>query len=200
MFGRISALLPIGMLMVIVGMSSSHASAETAACAAPPPVLDRFDAETAGQPFPDAPFLIDGETASTLADHQGRGVIVNFWATWCAPCVKEMPALDRLHAELADDGIDVLALSEDRNGAKVVPRFYARNEIANLAVLIDERGKVAHASGLRGLPTTLLVGADGREVGRVVGEAEWDHPDAIAFLRRCLSPSSSPEARLEAQG
>jgi hypothetical protein len=102
-----------------------------------------------------------------------------------------MPALDRLHAEAGDD-FHVLALSNDRGGAPVVAKFYAENGIANLANLVDDKGRALRAMKVRGLPTTILVAAGGNEVGRVLGAAEWDSPEAVAFLRACLAPAGKP--------
>jgi thiol-disulfide isomerase/thioredoxin len=132
------------------------------------------------------PFLVDGETERTLANYRGRGVVINFWATWCAPCVREMPALDRLSAELANDRIAVLALSADYAGAPIVRKFYDKNGINNLEVMVDLKGQVARSFKVPGLPTTIMLGADGREAGRVLGIAEWDAPETISFLRGCL--------------
>ncbi|MBO6519355.1 MAG: TlpA family protein disulfide reductase [Rhodospirillales bacterium] len=125
-----------------------------------------------------------------LADFKGRGVIVNFWATWCAPCVREMPELDNLKAELADDGIDVIAISMDRGGHKVVAPFFERYGIKNLPSLVTP-SKSGSTLGIRGLPTTLLIDAEGREVARIVGLMKYDTPDAVAYFKRCLAPGGS---------
>ena len=90
--------------------------------------------------------------------------------------------------ELDADGIDVVAISEDRQGAPVVEKFYRDHEIKNLEVIIDVGGKVLRDSKVRGLPMTLLINSDGLEVGRVQGASEWDSKNAVAFLRRCLKP------------
>ncbi len=126
----------------------------------------------------------------SLADFKGRGVIVNFWATWCAPCVREMPELDHLKAELADDGIDVIAVSMDRGGHKVIAPFFERYGIKNLPSLVTP-SKSGATLGIRGLPTTLLIDAEGREVARIVGLMKYDTPDAVAYFRRCLAPEGS---------
>lgn len=117
---------------------------------------------------------------------------MNFWATWCVPCIREMPSLVRLKALLGDDNIAVLALSEDRGGVKKVNPFFKKLGIEGLDVLIDKKGKVARKSGVRGLPTTILIDAEGLERGRIVGAAEWDDPQVVDFVRRCIGrdPSS----------
>jgi thiol-disulfide isomerase/thioredoxin len=179
---------------VIVMISAGHASAAGSRCRNAPGSLGHFEAASSRNPAPTVSFLENGDTARTLADYRGKGVVVNFWATWCPPCVKEMPSLNRLRADLAGEGIVVLALSSDRGGAAVVGKFYAKKGITNLAVMIDEKSKVARAVGIPGLPTTVMYDAEGREIGRVLGAAEWDAPESIAFMRACLAPRSEQTA------
>ena len=122
----------------------------------------------------------------TLGDYAGRGLVVNLWATWCVPCVAEMPELQELARQVAGDGILVLPLSSDRGGAEVVRRFYAANRIDALPVLLDPRGEAARAWGSRGLPTTLLIDRQGRERGRVEGAIDWAGAATIAELKRLV--------------
>jgi peroxiredoxin len=121
-----------------------------------------------------------------LSDYRGQVVFLNFWATWCVPCVAEMPALDRLRAHLAGRGIEVLALSSDRGGAAVVRAFFAKHGIEHLPVTLDQGLSAARALGVQGLPTTVLIDGTGRDRGRLVGAAEWDSQDAIALVEDCL--------------
>ena len=179
---------------VIVMISADHASAAGGRCRNAPESLGNFEKTSSRDPAPTVPFLWNGDTTRTLADFRGKGVVVNFWATWCAPCVREMPALDRLSAEVLGDGIVVLAMSSDRGGAAVVSKFYAKRGITSLSVIIDEKSKVARAVGISGLPTTVMYDREGREVGRVLGPAEWDDPESIAFLRACLAAESEQTA------
>jgi thiol-disulfide isomerase/thioredoxin len=131
--------------------------------------------------------FLDGEgTTRRLADYAGRGLVVNLWATWCVPCVVEMPELQELAHKVAGDGILVLPLSSDRGGAEVVRRFYANNGITGLPLLLDPRGEAARAWGSRGLPTTLVIDRQGREVGRVEGAIDWASAATIAELRRVV--------------
>lgn len=145
-----------------------------------------FQPQSAPAPVAAASFVDGTGTVRALSDFKGRGLVLNFWATWCAPCVKEMPALDRLRALVAGRGIEVVALSADRGGAAVVKAFYAAHAIGRLEVAIDEGLRAAHALAVKGLPTTVLIGDDGRERGRLVGTAEWDSPDALALVTACL--------------
>jgi len=116
----------------------------------------------------------------------GRGLVVNLWATWCPPCVAEMPALDRLAEAVAAEGIEVLALSSDRGGRAVVEAFYGRVGIRRLGVWLDPRGAAARGLGARALPTTVIVDRTGTERARLEGEAEWDHPLMMAAVRRLV--------------
>jgi thiol-disulfide isomerase/thioredoxin len=142
-----------------------------AANPAPPPTITFTDA--------------DGKE-TTLADFAGQGLVINLWATWCPPCVAEMPALDRLQAMLRAERIAVLALSSDRGGRAQVEPFYQRLGLKELAIWLDPRGAAARALGARGLPTTVIIDRAGREVARLEGEAAWDAPELVAAVRRLV--------------
>lgn len=176
-------------LALIVMITAGYARAD--ACEAPPASLGKFDAAAAGTQVPEVPYLDGDGNEHTLAEHQGQGLVVNFWATWCAPCVEEMPALDALNAALEGSGIRVLTVSADFKGADAVRPFFARNGIETLPVLVDKRGRLVQAFGAPGLPTTILVGADGREKGRVLGVADWDDADSMGFIKACLGSGTT---------
>ena len=127
----------------------------------------------------------DGRGLS-MADFRGRLVVLNIWATWCAPCRREMPSLDRLQAAFAGAEFDVVALSVDRKGLAAVRAFYAALAIKSLDIYVANSSSLTRALGVIGLPTTLLVDRSGRELGRLVGPAEWDSPELMAKLRRYL--------------
>jgi thiol-disulfide isomerase/thioredoxin len=134
--------------------------------------------------LPDLTFTDAEGRPKTMADFAGRGVVINLWATWCPPCVAEMPALDRLAAALAAENIAILPLSSDRGGAPVVQAFYERTQVKHLGVWLDPRGAAARALGARGLPTTVIVDRGGRERARLEGDAAWDAPEFLALIRR----------------
>ncbi|WP_270934221.1 TlpA family protein disulfide reductase [Falsiroseomonas oryzae] len=155
--------------------------------------LSRLRETPEGRPLPENLVFQDAEGRETRFEaFRGRGLVVNFWATWCPPCVAEMPALDRAQAALARDGIEVLPLSSDRGGRAQVEPFYQRTGLRHLAMWFDPRGAAGRALGVRGLPTTLILDRRGLEVARLEGEAEWDRPEILAAVRRLVRGAPSP--------
>jgi thiol-disulfide isomerase/thioredoxin len=176
------------LVSAILAISGPVARAEGEKCVPKQGEIGQFQATSPPRPAPGEAFFDANDKARTFADYRGKGLIVNFWATWCAPCVKEMPSLDRLNAQLKADGIEVLTLSADRGGVPIVRPFYEKNQLKTLPILIDKETNVIRALGVKGLPTTVLIDREGQEIGRVIGIAEWDSPKAVAFLRQCLGP------------
>jgi thiol-disulfide isomerase/thioredoxin len=123
----------------------------------------------------------------TLADYSGKVVLLNIWATWCAPCRQEMPTLDRLQAKLGGPDFEVVALSMDRKGPDAVRKFFAETGVQNLALNIDTSARAMFALGAVGLPMTLLIDRDGKEIGQLIGPAVWDAPDMVDFIRRRIA-------------
>ncbi len=144
---------------------------------------------TDGAAVPELRFSTADGTVRSLADYAGQGVVLNLWATWCVPCVAEMPALDALARLMANDGVAVLALSSDRGGAPSVERFYRDKNIQSLPVLLDPRGDAARAVGARGIPTTLLIDRAGKERGRLEGAADWASAEFVEAIRRMAGPA-----------
>lgn len=122
-----------------------------------------------------------------LQDFAGKVVVLNFWATWCPPCVAEMPALDRLQTALGPEGVEVVALSEDRGGFAQIDPFFDERGLEHLERYFDAGGRLARHFGVTAMPTTVLIGPDGVPVGAVEGAAEWDSPEAQALLRKLLA-------------
>lgn len=175
-----------GLAMVFFGVSGGDP-------ATPPPfkgALKALEAFTPPRAAPEISFTDRDGKALTLADFKGRVVLLNYWATWCAPCVEEMPALERLHAKLGGDAFTVLAMSVDRQGLPVVEPFLEKLALRGLPIYLDRSGASMRAFGVRGLPTTMIIDRDGREAGRLEGMAEWDSPAAEALLRHYMRPAS----------
>ncbi len=158
---------------------------QTRKCGPVPDGLAAFQLAADSTAVPSVQYTDATGTLRDLGEFRGRGVVLNFWATWCAPCVREMPSLDRLRAG-SPGGIAVIALSEDRGGVPRVESFYRKHEIASLGVAVDTGLRAARALDVEGLPTTLLIDSEGREVGRLAGVAEWDAPETVAFIRSCI--------------
>lgn len=138
--------------------------------------------------------FVDGDGRSmTLGDFRGRVILLNVWATWCVPCRKEMPTLDRLQARLGGPDFQVIALSIDRQGLAVVKPFYRDVGLTALGIYIDRSGKATQLLHAVGVPITLLIDREGREVARKMGPAEWDSPEMTAIIRRYLEPQPSTQ-------
>jgi peroxiredoxin len=136
---------------------------------------------------------LSGDTVR-LSDYAGRVVLLNFWATWCRPCVKEMPALERLEARMKDRGLTVLAVSLDMVEAREVAVF-VQGYGWGLPVLLDPLTEVGDAYGIRVMPTTYLIGRDGTILGRSFGAREWDGAEAAALMESLLR-APEPVAKL----
>ncbi len=118
----------------------------------------------------------------TLADFRGKVVLVNFWASWCSPCLRELPSIDRLQNALASDDFTVIAINIDREGKLVAEAFANRLELKHLDLYMDPGGIVGRDVGVNVMPTTVLFGRDGKEIGRMEGPAEWDASEAQALI------------------
>ena len=135
------------------------------------------------QDMPEVRFVTEDGTRKTLSDFRGKAILVNIWATWCAPCVTEMPTLDALRVDLGGQGFEVVALSIDTGGAPMVRRFFDKVGIKHLNIAVDPTQLAFTNLRTAGLPTTLLINADGKEVGRLIGPAIWNNPEMEAFLK-----------------
>jgi thiol-disulfide isomerase/thioredoxin len=134
----------------------------------------------------DEPFLDFDGNSLTLADYSGKVVLLNIWATWCPPCRAEMPSLDRLAGELQGPDFALVALSIDRADVSRVVQFYQEIQIQNLDIRTDRKSNFARKAGVLGLPMTLILDRQGREIARMLGDAAWDTPEARALLDRFI--------------
>ena len=151
-------------------------------------------APTEPKPVPELTFFDGAGNEVSLADFRGEVVVLNLWATWCAPCRREMPSLDRLQAHFGGDGLEVIALSLDRGDVGKVRDFYDELGISTLAVYHDPQARAGRELGAPGLPTTILIDRSGQEVGRLLGPAEWDSDEAIAVIRALMGSSETDAA------
>jgi thiol-disulfide isomerase/thioredoxin len=122
----------------------------------------------------------------SLKDWQGKVVLLNLWATWCAPCRKEMPDLDKLQAEMGSNTFEVVALGVDRGGVKAAEKFLEQVGTKKLALYVDPTAKMANELRVIGLPATLLIDGQGREIGRLLGPADWASEDAKKLIKSVM--------------
>jgi thiol-disulfide isomerase/thioredoxin len=135
---------------------------------------------------PDGVFLDSAGGEHTIASFLGHGMVINFWATWCQPCIAEIPSLASLCRALAPHDIAVLPLSSDRGGAKVVASWFEAHDVTGLPILLDPRNALSSAWGGHGIPTTHIIARDGKERARLEGAADWSSDATIALIRRLV--------------
>jgi thiol-disulfide isomerase/thioredoxin len=141
----------------------------------------RLDRSFAGKPGPATSFQDPQGRAVSLSDFRGRPLLVNLWATWCGPCVKEMPTLDAL-ASREDGRLEVLAISQDGEARDKVSRFFADHDFGALEPYLDSKLALMPELGVDTLPTTILYDAEGKEIWRMVGIADWESESSAALL------------------
>ena len=150
-----------------------------------PPIagqVQNYEPLDAPLPVPDVTVLAQKDGPITLDRFKGKFVVLNFWATWCGPCLRELPSLERLNTELGGEKAQVVLISQDRGGFKQTDRFLKKLKVDFPDNFVDERLKFSRAIGVVSLPTTILIDPDGMEVGRLVGSAEWDSPEALELI------------------
>jgi thiol-disulfide isomerase/thioredoxin len=145
-----------------------------------------FVAKKAPAPLPDIKFEDASGRQITLSSLKGKTILLNLWATWCGPCREEMPALNRLQAELGGDKFEVVALSLDRKGYEASKKFLDDLKADKLTLYADPSAKQGMELKLLGMPTTILINKDGLEVGRLAGAAEWDSDDAKKLIEAAM--------------
>ncbi len=144
--------------------------------------IERFELQP---PFEDAAnitFTDEENIANNLEDYKGKVVLLNFWATWCAPCKNEMPALDALARSFEGEDIVIVPISIEINGIEKIKQFYNDKNIKNLPIFLDERGKSFHQFKLQALPTTLVIDKKGRVVAKILGEIDWNSKENQDYL------------------
>ncbi len=167
--------------------SGPPASSATDTGAPPPPALGQFTALDPPRPAPELNFVARDGSPLHLVNFRGRPILVNLWATWCAPCVREMPSLDRLQARLGDR-LAILAVSEDRGGASAVDPFLQKLSLHALGIYFDPTGEVGRQLQVHGLPTSFLIDGEGRLTARLEGAADWESAGMLAKLKHDLQP------------
>jgi thiol-disulfide isomerase/thioredoxin len=133
-------------------------------------------------PASDVSFVGFDDSTVSFADYAGQIVLVNFWATWCAPCRQEMPHLAALEAALGSEDFQVVTIATGRNALPAIERFFDEISVDNLPLHRDPQQELAHDMGVMGLPVSVLLNRDGMEIGRLIGDADWSSPSAMAII------------------
>ncbi|MDQ2801973.1 MAG: TlpA family protein disulfide reductase [Pseudomonadota bacterium] len=133
---------------------------------------------------PEVAFRTPDGAPRRLSDYRGQGLVVNLWATWCAPCVAELPSLAALAKTVAADNIAVLPISSDHGGAAAVKAFYKTHALTGLPVLLDPEGALMHAFAAPGIPATYVIDLAGVERGRAEGAMDWSMAAIVELVRR----------------
>ena len=131
-------------------------------------------------------FFDAGGKELTLNDFKGRLTLVNFWATWCAPCRKEMPSLEVLSNQIGGDTFQVVTIATMRSSEEAVKKFFNDNNIIGLPKFRDPKGYLARASGVAALPLTILLDRNGNEISRLIGDADWAQDETIEFIKKAI--------------
>jgi thiol-disulfide isomerase/thioredoxin len=186
----------IAIIAVLACAVGDRFAAPAPAQAAAPGESGIFTVWANPRPLPELRFIDGAGRPRALAEFRGKGLLLNLWATWCVPCRQEMPALDRLQVRLGGPAFEVVALSIDYAGLPAVAAFYRELGLRALAAYVDPSGGAGRELGVPGIPATLLVDEQGREVGRVFGAKAWDAPEVVVEIERRLGrdPASSTPA------
>ncbi len=139
------------------------------------------------RPTPDTPVFDGNDRQVRIEDFKGKVLVMNFWATWCAPCRKEMPSLDRLAARMEDQGVKVIAIAAGPNPRPGVDRFLAETGIQHLDIYYDPKMELMRSFRVFGIPITFILDRDGNELARLTGDAEWDSESAIDIIEHIAS-------------
>ncbi|WBU53775.1 TlpA disulfide reductase family protein [Paracoccus sp. SCSIO 75233] len=141
-----------------------------------------------GEVVPDITFTDPEGGEHSLTDYEGQAVLLNFWATWCAPCREEMPWLNTLQKDYGGDDFQVVTIATGRNPPRAIDKFYAEAELDALPVLLDPRQELARKFGVVAMPATILIDAEGNQVARLMGPAEWASDTGRAIVTQLKAP------------
>ena len=132
------------------------------------------------------PLILDANENMVEIGYDEDYMVINFWATWCAPCKKEMPSLNSLAENMKYEDIRIITIASGRNSKEAIDAFFDDNNLINLKKYRDPRGRIAIKYGVTALPTTIVINSKGIEIGRIIGDIDWDTTDVHSFFRKLL--------------
>ena len=131
--------------------------------------------------------VLDADENVVEFGHKKDILVINFWATWCAPCKKEMPSLNNLAKNMEYDDLRIITVASGRNSKESIDVFFTDNNLANLNKFRDPKGEMAMSYGVTALPTTVVIDPTGKEIGRIIGDIDWNTADIQTFLRKLVT-------------
>lgn len=146
-----------------------------------------IDRKKVGEPLPDVAFTDEKGKAIALKEFSGKPVLVNLWATWCAPCIAEMPQLDNIAGAHSKDGLQLLTISQDSLGVDKVMAYWNGKGFKHIHPYLDPENKLGFHYGTGVLPTSVLYSADSKEIARIIGAPDWEGPEAAALIKEALT-------------
>lgn len=149
--------------------------------------MKKLNFHTQAKPVSSQNYIKDDGSEGALSDHKGKVVLLNFWATWCAPCRHEMPMLSALQSELGGENFEVVTLATGRNAPPAMKKFFAQIEVDNLPLHRDPKQKIARDMAVLGLPITVILDENGMEIARLRGDADWSSDNAKAILNAVIA-------------
>ena len=132
------------------------------------------------------PLILDANENMVEIGYDEDILIINFWATWCAPCKKEMPSLNSLAQKMKYEDIRIITIASGRNSKEAIDDFFDDNNLVNLKKYRDPRGRITVKYGVTALPTTVVINPTGLEIGRIIGDIDWDTADVRSFFKKLL--------------
>ena len=142
------------------------------------------------QPVPTVAFVDQADVQTTLEAFKGKYILLNFWATWCAPCRKEMPSLQALQTEFGGDGFQVVTIATGRNSVTGIRKFFEEVGVIDLPQYRDPTQALARQMAVLGLPISVILDPEGNEIGRLRGDAHWDSDSARAIIAALIGDAS----------
>ncbi len=145
--------------------------------------MQNFKLAPSARPRPSETWTDEAGKSVSLADFAGKVVMVNFWASWCPPCLRELPSINRLQAALGGKDFTIVALNIDQAGKPLARRLARKLKLEKLALYVDPKSVVPKSWKIRNMPTTILFDRQGREVGKLEGGVEWDTPETLKLVK-----------------